>query len=122
MIDPEPPQRPFETLADVLRAVVERAAPVGEAPDGEFGGEDDFIAPRAVFGQEFSDQTLAETLAIDVGGVPEIDAKLERARHRPHRITLSRGPIEPAEAHAAEADCGDRPVLPKAPPPHRPSN
>src|SRR5208337_2978906 len=120
VIDPEPFQRPFQAFADVLGAVVELALAVGLPANGEFGRERDFASPAAVLGQEPADQRLARAVAVNVGGVPEIDSELERPRKRPHRLAFGRRPIKAAEAHAAEADRRNRSVPPKAPPLHRP--
>ena len=65
------------------RAIVEEACAVFASANGEFGRERHPRAPAFVFGQELADHLFAEPIAIDVGGVPEIDAKIERPRQRP---------------------------------------
>src|ERR1700729_3641685 len=72
-------------------------------------------APAFVFGQELADHLFAEPVAIDVGGVPEIDAKIDRPRHRPQGIGFGRGSVEAAEAHGAKADGRNRSLPPNAP-------
>ena len=47
---------------------------------------------RLGFVQEPADQPLTQPVAVSVGGVPEINAKVERARQRPHRLASLVGP------------------------------
>jgi len=119
-VDSEPSQRPLQAVADVLGTVVEHAPAVGLTTNGELGRESNSGAAAYVLGQEFADHRLADALAVDVGGVPEVDAELERPRERTHRLALVRRSVEAAETHAAEADRRNRSVTPKPPAIHRP--
>ena len=77
-IDAEPFQRSFERLAHVGRAVVEYALALGRAADREFGRERDLLARAGIFAEETADDILAQAHAVDIGGVPEVDAVIER--------------------------------------------
>jgi hypothetical protein len=102
----------------IWAAIVEEARAVVASANGELGRERHPGAPAVVFGQELADHLFAEAIAIDIGGVPEIDAKIERSRQRPQGIGFRRGSVEAAEAHGAEADGRNR-SLPPNPPTHR---
>jgi hypothetical protein len=83
VVDAEPLPRAVEGLADMGRAIVEEARAVVASANGELGRERHPGATAFVFGQELADHLFAEPIAIDVGRVPEIDAKIERPRQRP---------------------------------------
>jgi hypothetical protein len=118
VVDPEPLHRPRQGFADVGGAVVEEARAVVPAADRELGRQRHFASAPRILGQELADHLFAKPVAIDVGGVPEIDAEFERPSQRPHRYGLAGRPVEAAEAHGAEADGRHGPVSPNAPP-HR---
>ena len=80
--EPSRASRMWAALLSKKRAAVVAAA------NGELGRERHSGAAALVFGQELADQLLAEPIAVDVGGVPEIDAELERPRQRPQRLRL----------------------------------
>ena len=46
-------------------------------PAVDLGGDHDFVAPREV-GQRTADDLLAGAVRVDVGGVEEVDAQVER--------------------------------------------
>jgi hypothetical protein len=94
--------------------------PPGITADAELGRKRNSGAAAPVLGRKLADHRLADALAVDVGGVPEVDADFESAREGAHRLALARGPVEAAEAHAAEADRRNRSVFSEAPP-HAPS-
>ena len=75
------------------------AASAHSAANPEFGRRRDLGAPAWVLRQEFSDQDLADSFAIDVGRVPEIDAELQRTRQR-----------APCAAFALSANRSGRPI------------
>src|SRR6185437_2113228 len=85
-------------------AVVDEALALGVAADGEFAGERDLGAPRAIFGEELADAGLADAEAIDICGVEEIDAEVDGGREQAQRLRLAAWPVEAGKAHAAEAD------------------
>ena len=118
VVDAEPLQRAFQRLAHVGGAVVVLAPPVGHPVDAELGRERDLRATAAVLRQKLADQRLAEAGAIDVRRVPEVDPEFQRASQRPEGLRLVSGPGEPCEAHAAEADRGNRRMRAKGPPLH----
>jgi hypothetical protein len=115
VVDAEPLPRAVEGLTNVDGAIVEEARAVVASANGELGRERHPGAAAFVFGQELADHLFAEPIAIDVGGVPEIDAEIERFRHRPHGFGFVRRPVKAAEAHGAKADGRDRPVPPNTP-------
>ncbi len=84
MVDAEPLARAVEGLADMGRAIIEEARPVVAPANGELGRERHPRAPAFVFGEELADHLFAKPIAIDVGGVPEIDPELERPLQSPH--------------------------------------
>src|SRR5208337_4417286 len=96
-VEAEPSQRPLQAVADMFRAVVEHAPAVRLPTDGELGRERDPGPAAPVLGQELADHRLADALAVDVGGVPEVDAELERAGEGAHRLALARRSVEAAE-------------------------
>ncbi len=90
VVDAEPLPRAVEGLADMGRAIVEEARAVVASANGELGRERHPRAPAFVLRQELADHLFAEPIAIDVGGVPEIDAEIERPRQRPQGIGFGR--------------------------------
>ena len=84
VVDAEPLPRAVQRLADMGPAVVEKARPVFTAADSELGRKGHPAATAFLLGQELADHLLAKPIAIDIRGVPEIDAEFERPRQRPH--------------------------------------
>ena len=84
VVDAEPLPQVVEGLANVGRAIVEEARAVVASANGELGRERHSGAAAFVLGQELADNLLAKAIAIDIGGVPEIDAEVERPRQRLH--------------------------------------
>ena len=104
VIDAEPFQRAVERGGHMLGAVVDEPLALGVAADREFRRQRHALAPRAVGGEKQPQPRLAQALAIDISGVPEIDAEIERGVEQPHRLVLRRLAIEAGKAHAAEAN------------------
>src|SRR5439155_8073029 len=69
------------------------------------GGQHDAVAPAAVLCQPAADDLLGHTLAalpaVDVGGIEEVEAELERPVHDREALALRR---LGAEVHRAEAE------------------
>ena len=84
VVDAEPLARGVERVAHMGRAVVEKARAVLTPTDCKLGRQRHLAAAGFVLGQELADHLLAKSVAIDIGGVPEIDAEFERPRQRPH--------------------------------------
>ncbi len=101
-VDPvgvEPAQRILDRAHDPAAGV---AAPVGVLAHGvvELRGEDYVVAPAA--GERLADDLLRLALAIDVGGVDEVDARVERAVDDPDGLVVI-GVAPGAEHHRTEA-------------------
>ncbi len=78
--------------------------PVGTAHDAELGGEHDFVAARL---HDLCQQPLVGAHAVDIGGIEEVDADIERGiEHTQIRDFIGRS-VEVRHAHAAEADRRD---------------
>jgi hypothetical protein len=118
VVDAEPLPRAVEGLTNVDGAIVEEARAVVASANGELGRERHPGAAAFVFGQELADHLFAEPIAIDIGGVPEIDPEIERFRHRPHGLGFGRRPVKAPETHSAEAN-GRHRSMPPSTPPHR---
>jgi hypothetical protein len=73
VVDAEPVERCVDRLPDVLRRAVDRTAPVLEPAVAELRRDDVVVAPPR---DRLADQLLVRALAIDVGGVEEVDPEL----------------------------------------------
>ena len=71
----------------------------------ELGGEDDVVAAAA--GERLADDLLGLAVPVDVGGVDEVDAGVERRVDDPDRVVVV-GVAPGAEHHRAEAELADR--------------
>ena len=91
VIDAEPLQARVARAAHVLGLAVDAAVAraVRVAHDAELRGEDDLVAAIA---DRPADELLVRERAVDVGGVEEVDAELERAMDRRDRLGLVVGP------------------------------
>jgi hypothetical protein len=118
MVDAAPLPRGVEGFANVDGAIVEEARAVFASTNRELGCERHPRTAAFVFGQELADHLFAQTIAINIGGVPEIDAEIERPRHRPHGLGFICRPVKAAEAHTAEAN-GRHRSMPPSTPSHR---
>ena len=72
---------PAPRVAGLVRVVAHRAV--------ELGGEDDVVAP-VVGGQRLADDLLGLAARVDVGGVDEVDARVERPVDDPDRSRRGR--------------------------------
>ena len=76
VVGAEPLERAFDGEADVLRAAVERPrAAAGVGDQAELGGQDGLVA--AAF-ERPADELLVGVGPVDLGGVDERDAQVER--------------------------------------------
>ena len=106
VVGAQPLERALERLPDVLRRAVE-AAPggaVGLRLDAELGGDDDLVAAA---GERAAEQLLVVVRAVQLGGVEEGDAELDRPVQRGDRLVGVGLAVEGGHAHAAEAEGGD---------------
>src|SRR4029077_19650805 len=71
----------------------------------DLGGEDDALAPAAALGEPAAHDLLRDALAglpsVDVRGIEEVDAGIERPVHEREAVRLAR---LRAEVHRAEAE------------------
>ncbi len=106
VIEAEALERSIAGLADVLGLA--RDAPEGGvfsfAEIGELGGEKDFVAAGL---DGVADQLFVVAHAVDVGGVEEGDAEVERAKEGGGGLFVVAFAVELAHAHAAETLAGD---------------
>src|SRR5215218_10028744 len=71
----------------------------------ELGAEDDVVAAPA--GERLADDLLGLALAVDVGGVDEVDPGVQRRVDDPDRLAVVR--VAPrAEHHRAQTELADR--------------
>jgi hypothetical protein len=68
----------------------------------ELRGEKNFIATIA---NGAADQLLIVSASVDVGGIEEVDAKVERSMDGLNGLFVIGGAVELRHAHAAESDC-----------------
>ena len=112
-VDPvgvQPPQRvldraddPAARVAPLVRVLAHRVV--------ELGREDDVVAPAA--GERLADDLLGLALPVDVGGVDEVDAGVERRVDDADRLVVV-GVAPRAEHHRAEAEVvTETPVRPR---------
>jgi hypothetical protein len=110
-IDPvrlQPAERCFEAFDHVGRAIVERALAVRPSDDAELRGQHDAVAARPILREEAAEESLVRAVAIDVGGVPMIDANVEGAGHHAFRLGVVGRTVKARPAHASEPDFGDQ--------------
>ena len=109
-VGPQPAQRRVGDPLDLLGAAVEpdRLA-VLDAP-AELRGDHDLVAYR---GERLADEFLVDVWAVDLGGVEEGDAALDRAaQDGDHRVPVAGvGPVALGHAHGAQADGRDLQAL-----------
>ena len=87
---------PAARVAELVRVVAHRAV--------DLRGEHDVVAPAA--GQRLADDLLGLAARVDVGGVDEVDAGVERAVDDADRLVVV-GVAPGAEHHRAEAERAD---------------
>ena len=106
VVDAEAPQRSLGRLAHVLGPAADAAGGrvVGVADDAELGRQHDLVAAA---GDRAADELLVGVRAVDVGGVEEGHAEVERAVDRGDRLGVVAAAVELGHAHAAEAEGGD---------------
>ena len=99
MLHPEPRQRAVTSFAHMLRPAIRALDPPlrvdGEA---ELGGENDIVAASL---DGAPDQPFVLERAVDLGGVEEVDAELERPVDGCDRLRLIGDAVGPAHTHAA---------------------
>src|SRR5262249_45437535 len=97
---------------------VERGEPLvvrsAAEPPVHLGGEDDLVAPPAALRQPATDDLLGDALArlppVDVRGVEEVDADLERLVHHGEAVRLAGVRTEVHRPQTEPADPRSRPT------------
>jgi hypothetical protein len=98
VVGAEPAQRLLGDALRVLRRAVDAAGRALEV-EAELGRDLDLVA---VPGEGAPDQLLVRVRAVDLGGVEERDAEVERPRDRGDPVRFLGGPVGPGHPHAAE--------------------
>jgi len=87
MVDLEPPERGIDGIEDVLARQPPVVRPLAHLVV-DLGRDDDFVALGEVL-ERAPQHLLADAERVDVGGVEEVDAVLERALdERPRRFLI----------------------------------
>jgi hypothetical protein len=103
-LDAEPLQRRLAGLANIVRPAAEsHVVAVGLAHDAELRRHDDALSTP---GDRPADEFLVGADAIDVGGVEQRDAAVERPVDGGDRLVFVAPAVEFRHAHAAETDGG----------------
>ena len=103
--DLEPFERCFNDLFDVRRLAVQAARFAAVTIETKLGGDDHLTAQRS---QRFANKFLVCERAIDLGGVEERDALLDRRPDQGnHLLPVTRRAVTEAHAHAAQPDGRD---------------
>jgi hypothetical protein len=107
VVGPEALERAVDRLPHVLRRPIQPAERGHVAADDAIHlplelGRDHVFVPLTL--DRLADQLLVGQWAIDLGGVDEVDAELERASDCCYRFRLVGGAVEGRHAHAAEAE------------------
>jgi hypothetical protein len=103
----QPPQRPVHRLPNVIRPAGQPGlAALAVEGEAELGGDDYLVADR---GERLADQFLVDERAVDLGGVEERDAQVDRGSQQVnHLAAVARVRAEAlAHAHAAESESGN---------------
>ena len=78
----------------------------------EFGGENDLLAAPAALRKPTADDLLGDAFAhlpaVDVGGIEEVDARVDRGIHDAERVSLGRLGTEVHRPQTKPADLGAR--------------
>ena len=99
-LDIEPFQARLARAFHIIGRAAHAAAAIGRADLAEFRREHDLVAAAL---DRSAEQLLVAAVAVSIGTVDEVDAKLGRAMHRRNRFGLARLAIDRRHAHAAEA-------------------
>ena len=112
----QPPQTRLARAADIRRAGIaaDRLARIFVEALPELGGDDDLLPPS---NQRLAEDPLAVPRAVDVGGVEQRDAEIERPVDRAHRLRvihvapadgLAVAPRRPADGPTSHAQAAHR--------------
>jgi hypothetical protein len=105
VVDAESGQRRVDRRQRVPRTAVDLAWTV--EPEAELGRQHDLVAAA---GERPADELLVGAVAVDVGGVEERAAALDRGVHGGDRLRLVGTAVRVRHPHAAEAEAGHREV------------
>jgi hypothetical protein len=102
-VDAQAPQALVARAGHVLRAAVDATIGVGAAL-ADLAREEHALAPLR---EPRADRRLARAFGVDVGGVEEVESKLEAEVERGERAASPLGVLRRADVHAAEAQRRD---------------
>ena len=89
-VGPEPLERSLDAALDRLGPAVEPAAVLAVEVEAELGGDHDLVAHRL---ERLADQLLVRERPVDLGGVEERDAAIDRRPdQRDHLAPVGGGP------------------------------
>ena len=101
-VDPEPAEARLAGLADVLRATADPAGLTARVADiAELGGQHDLVAATA---DRSADELLVVTVAVDVGGVKQVDSEVQCAMDGRDPLRVGGVAVHARHRHAAETD------------------
>src|SRR6185369_17515234 len=103
--DPEALEARVARLRHVLRSAVDPRSAVRFPHVAELGGQDHLVALAL---QGAAQQLLALAPAVEIGGVEEVDAEVQRAVDHRDGLRVVSLAVDVRHGHAAEADGGDR--------------
>src|SRR5882724_5711443 len=99
-IKPQPRQRLLGYLSDALGPAIGRTRSAGAKVEAKFGGDDDALLHGR---QSFPYKLLVREWTVDLGGVEERDAALDRgAEQRDHLVSVRSRATVIIHAHATE--------------------
>ncbi len=107
MVGLQAPQAVVARLADVQRRQLRRVRPL-VATAVDLGRQHGLLAPAAALREPPADDLLGLGAAVDVGGVEEVHARLQRRVHQlvARRLVGVRAEVHGAEAQRADAEAG----------------
>jgi hypothetical protein len=107
VLDPEPLERVGEKGLHRRRPRVQADPPLARIAQGaELDADPVTIAREPT--QRLGDQHLVVPHAVEVAGVEQVDAGVERRMDRGDALGAVGGPVKPRHAHASEAEGGNR--------------
>ena len=106
-LHPESPQAALAGPAHVIRFAIH------SAPSGVIGIADDTILRSdnnllTASTNSFADQLFVSKWSVHIGGVEEVNAKLQRTMNRGQRLIVITSAVEFRHPHAAQAHGGNR--------------
>ena len=112
-ISPEPTQRTFARLPDIVRPTADTATGGVRrvADDTEFGCYYNLVPPA---GQSPADQFFVDKRPVDVGGIKKVHAQFERTMDSGHRLGVVAPAVELRHSHTAQTLSGNNEIASKS--------